>query len=67
MTGDMLKVLTAFHHEAELYITGITAKRGAGGYWGYPAVEEAMDSVGLHPIRVYIKRRQKTISDRLTC
>ena len=26
-----------------------------------------MDSMGLHPIEVYIKRRQKTISERLAC
>ena len=31
VTGEMLKVLTGFHHQAARRITGITAKRGAGG------------------------------------
>ena len=26
-----------------------------------------MDAAGLHPIRVYIKRGQKTIADRVAC
>ena len=45
----------------------MTAKRGSGGEWGYPEVEEVMDSAGLHPIRVYIKRRQATIAERVVC
>ena len=65
MTGDMLKVLTVFHHRAERWITGMTAKRGAGGEWVYPVVEETMESVGIHRIGVYIKRRQTTIADRV--
>ena len=31
MTGEMLKALMAFHHQAARHITGMTAKRGAGG------------------------------------
>ena len=26
-----------------------------------------MDAMGLHPIKVYIKRRQKTIVERVAC
>ena len=26
-----------------------------------------MDSVGIHPIRVYIKRQKTTIEDRVAC
>ena len=63
----MLKVLKAFHHQAARHITGMTAKRGACGEWEYPAVEEAMDSAGLHPVRVYIKRRQTAIEERVAC
>ena len=33
VTGEMLKVLTGFHHQAERRITGIKAKRGAGREW----------------------------------
>ena len=41
VTGDMLKVLTTFHHRAAQRITGMTEKRGSGGEWEYPEVEEA--------------------------
>ena len=67
VTREMLKVLTVFHHQAARQIMGMTAKRGAGGEWEYPVVDEAMDAVGIHPIRVYIKRRQTNISERVAC
>ena len=67
VSGNVLKVLTVFHHWLARQITGMTAKRGAGGEWEYPAVEEAMYATGIHPIGVYIKRRQTTISKRLFC
>ena len=67
VTGEMLKVLTRFHKWAARYITGMTDKRGAGGDWYYPLVNEAMESAGLQPIGVYIKRRQTTIADRVAC
>ena len=34
--GEMLKVLEGFHHRAARRITGMTAKRVAGGEWEYP-------------------------------
>ena len=40
---------------------------GAGGEWEYPTVEEVMDSIGLHLVGVYIKRRKTTITERATC
>ena len=43
------------------------AKRGEGVEWEYPVVEEAMDSTGIHPIGVYIKRRKKAISEWVAC
>ena len=52
VTGEIPKVLTAFHHRAARRITGMTAKRGAGGEWEYLAVDEEMDYAGIHPIRV---------------
>ena len=33
MTRDMLKVVTEFYHQAAQQITGMTAKRRAGGEW----------------------------------
>ena len=33
VTGEMLKVLTEFHHRATQQLTGMTAKCGAGGEW----------------------------------
>ena len=53
----MLKVLEGFHHRAARRITGMTAKRGAGGEWDYPLEVETMETVGIHPIGVYIRRR----------
>ena len=67
VTGEMLKVLTAFHHWAERRIMGMTENHGSGGEWEHPAVEEAMDSAGLQPIGVYIKRWQTTITERVSC
>ena len=63
----MLKVLTAFYHIAAQRITGMTSKRGAGGEWEYPSVEDAMDAVRIQPIEVYIKRRQTNISEIVAC
>ena len=31
------------------------------------SVVEAMEAVGLHPIGVYIRRRQATIAERVDC
>ena len=63
----MIKVLAEFHNWAARRITGMTEKRRVGGEWEYPAVEEAMDAAGLHPIGVYTKRRKKTIEERVAC
>ena len=63
----MIKVLMEFHHRAARRITGITARHGASREWEYPAVEEAMDYARIHPIRLYIKRRQKTIAEKVVC
>ena len=63
VNGDMLKVLTAFHHQAARYITGVTANRGVVREWEYLAVDEYMEAAGIHLIRVYIKRCQTTISE----
>ena len=57
----MPKFLTGFRHQAARRITGMTAKRGAGGEWDYPSVKEAVESAGIHPIGVYTKRWQTTI------
>ena len=67
VTREMIKFLTAFYHRAVRRITGIMEKRGAGGEWEYPSVYEAMDSAGLHPIGVYIKRQKTTIAERAAC
>ena len=63
--GGVLKVLEGFHLRVVWRITGMAAKRGAGGEWEYSTVVEAMESVGLHPIGVYIKSRQVTIAERV--
>ena len=50
VNGEMIEVLTAFHHRAVQRITGMMAKSGAGREWEYPVIAEAMDSAGLHTI-----------------
>ena len=67
VTVGILKVLAEFHHRAARWITGMTAQREADREWEYPKVEEAMDYAGLDPIRLYIKRRQTTISEMVAC
>ena len=54
--GDMLKVLEGFHHRVARQITGLMAKRGAGGDWEYPPVVEATEAAGIHHIGEYINR-----------
>ena len=67
VNGEMLKVLTGFHHGAARRITGMTEKRGVAGECYYPSVEEATEAARLHPIGMYIKLQQTTIADRLSC
>ena len=67
LTRKILKVLTVFHHWAAQQITWVMEKRGAGREWEYPAVEEAMDSSGIHFIGIYIKRCQTNIAYRVAC
>ena len=62
VTGEMLKVLEGFHNWVVQWIMGLTEKRGAGGEWENPSVVEAMETAGLHPIGVYIRRRHTTIA-----
>ena len=59
--------LMGSHHQAARRITGMTKKCGAGVEWDHPLVVEAMESTGLHPIGVHIKRPQVTISERVAC
>ena len=66
-TGETLKVLAGLHNWAARRITGMAAKRGAGGEWEYPLVVEAMEDAGLQPIGMYIKRRHTTIAERVAC
>ena len=67
VTREMLKILTAFHYRAAQQITAMTEKLGAEGEWKYPAVDEAIDSMGIHPIGVYIKRQKTNIAERVAC
>ena len=62
VTGVMLKVLEGFQHQATLRITGMTENRGAGGEREYPLVVETMETAGIHPVGVYIRRQKVTIA-----
>ena len=67
VTGEILKVLEGFHNRVARRITGMTANRRAGGEWEYPSVLEEMEAMGFHPIGLYIRKRQATISERVAC
>ena len=58
---EMFKVLEGFHHRAAQRITVLTKKRGAGRDWEDPSVVEALETTGLHPIGVYLRRQQAEI------
>ena len=45
----------------------MTVTHGAGGEREYPPVVAAMEAAGLHPIRDYIRRRQATIVEKVSC
>ena len=57
VTGAMLKVLEDFHHRASRKIVGMTDRRREDGEWEYPPVDDALEAIGLWPIKEYIKRR----------
>ena len=44
MTGEMLKVLEGFHHQAKRRIMGTTETCGAGREWEYPQVVAEMEA-----------------------
>ena len=49
----MLKVLEGFHHRAAWNTTVLMDWRTEDGEWIYPPVDDAMESVGLWPIKEY--------------
>ena len=53
VTGAMLKVLEGFHHRAAWNTTVLMDWRTEDGEWIYPPVDDAMESVGLWPIKEY--------------
>ena len=67
VTGKMLKVMKGLHHQAAQWITCMTENRGAGRECEYPLVVEEMEAAGIHPIGMYIMRRQATIAERVYC
>ena len=63
VTREMLKVLEGFHHQAARQITEMTAKRGSGPEWEYHSLVKAMETAGLHPIGLYIRKRKEIIAE----
>ena len=61
----MLKALRGFHHRAVRRITGMVAYRVAGGWDSLP-IEAVLEVAGLHPIEVYLERRQNTLVDYIS-
>ena len=67
VTGAMLKVLEGFRHWVARSIAGMTARRTESGKWEWPPVIEALDTVGLWPIKECIQRRQVTVAAQMSC
>ena len=65
VTGEMLKFLGGFHHQADRHITGMTETHGAGKEWEYAPVVASLEAAGLNPIMYYIMRRQATIAEKM--
>ena len=65
VTGEMLKILEGLHHRAARWITGMTVTCGAVGEWESPLVVAEMESVGLHPIIEYIRKRKAKIVEEV--
>ena len=65
--GEMLNILEEFHHQADIQITGMTAKSVTDRKCEYPPVVAALEAADLHPIHEYIQIRQNTISENVAC
>ena len=65
VTGAMIKVLEGFRQCKSRRITRMMATRRAGGGGEYTPVVAALESMGLHPIMEYIRRRRATISENV--
>ena len=57
-----MAVLEVFHHRIAIWITGMTENNGEGREWEWALVDAALDTMGLWPIREYMRRRQATIT-----
>ena len=67
VTGEMLKVLEGFCHQATRKITGMMVTRDVGRDWEYPPVLASLESAGLHPTMQYIRRWQSNIAEKVSC
>ena len=62
VTPPLEKSLAGFHHQAVRRMEGTGPKRQWDGIWVYPHIGEALATVGLYYIGVYITRRQNTVT-----
>ena len=62
ITPWMEKTLKGFHHRALRRMAGMVPKRQRYGTWVYPPIGEALETVGMDEIGLYITRRQNTIA-----
>ena len=61
VTEVTLKVLEGFQHWVAQHIAGISAWGVGERGWEWSLVEEALEVMGLGPMREYICRRQNTV------
>ena len=65
--GLMIKVIEGFFHRVARRIKGVTAQRTTVGKCKFPLVTEALETVGIYPIKKYIQQRQDTASVQVAC
>ena len=62
LTLCMKIVLGIFHHRVAHRLTGRKPKRGRGGGWIYPPLDDAMAEAGLQEVETYVSRCHNTVA-----
>ena len=62
LTPRMKRVLGRFHHRVALRLKGKQLRKGRGGVWFCPPLEDAMVEAGLQEVETYVSRCQNTVA-----
>ena len=62
LTSRMEWALDIFQHRVAKWLTVRQMRRGGGGVWVYPPLEEAMGEAGFKGIRKFVTMRNNTVA-----